>query len=96
MVAMNLETLISNICQEKPPPGAIRWGNSMVQDAFMGSIDLLCDQPQNSISVGVFELEAQGENMLEARIGADGTVVMTLQIQYISPNAIVVQGWSSE
>ncbi|MBG80347.1 MAG: hypothetical protein CMJ39_06525 [Phycisphaerae bacterium] len=93
-VARNLETMVMNVCQGKPPPAAIRWANPMVKDAFMSSLDTLCEAASESISVGVFELET--ENMLEARVGNAGVIMMTLQIEYVSSSAIIVKGWSSE
>ena len=96
VVAQNLETMVMNVCQNQRPPAAVRWANPMVKDAFMGSIDMLCATPTESISVGVFEDETGTENMLEARIGVDGTIVMRLQVEYLSSDAIIVKGWSSE
>ena len=96
LVAQNLEAMIMKVCQDERPPAAIRWGDPMVKEAFMGSIDSLCAASEESISVGVFKLETGNDDTLEARIGVDGVIVMTLQIQYLSPSAIIVKGWSSE
>ena len=96
IVAQNMETMIANVCQEDSPPAAVRWGNPMVKEAFMGSLEALCGASEESISVGVFELESDIENLLEARIGVDGRIIMTLQVQYLGPETIIVKGWSSE
>ena len=96
IVAQTMEAMITNVCREQPPPAAVRWGDPMVKEAFMGSLEALCGAPEESISVGVFELESDIENLLEARIGVDGRIIMTMQVQYLDSDAIIVKGWSSE
>jgi len=92
--AGRLETMIEHICDGEMISG-IRWADSVIRDSVVDSVGKVCSSPVDVWSAAVIDATSE-DGLMEVRINADSTTVMTLEIERLQSGELLVRGWSSE
>ncbi|MAT80073.1 MAG: hypothetical protein CMJ29_01895 [Phycisphaerae bacterium] len=87
--------LISDLCSGNAPE-RIRWADSTIREAVIQSVDDLCSADQEAISIVAVSDQEVELPYVEIRISMDNRNVMTLQIESLPEDTLLVRGWSSE
>ena len=92
--ARQLETMVGHICSGETIEG-IRWADSIIRDSVVDSVEKVCSSPVDVWSAAVMDAASE-DGLIEVRINADSTTVMTLEIERLESGELLVRGWSSE
>ncbi|MEE2907631.1 MAG: hypothetical protein VX527_07340 [Planctomycetota bacterium] len=94
-IANKIEILIFDLCAGNSPV-SIRWGDPVIQDAVITSVQSLCDSPRENLSIVTVQGEDTEDPMIEVRIALENRNVMTLEVEEMPGGKLLVRGWSSE
>lgn len=87
--------MIVDLCAGRAPD-SIHWGDALIRDAVITSVQALCDSPSENRSIVTVQSKDSEIPFMEVRIALDNRNVMTLEIEEMPGGKLLVRGWSSE
>ena len=94
-MSSRIEGLVGDLCAGRNT-ASIRWADATVREAVTGSVSDLCGSSRDSWTIVAVNSSDEEQPGVQIRIAQGNQNVMTLHVEELPGDKLLVRGWSSE